>query len=142
MPLRLLSSYGYFMNRIASVVLLFLLASTSAFAAEKTVWQIGQFDQSSLEFPAAARDHVLYQADKGDWAKQWPGEQRTGSAYEIQFDLADAPRGQFLLKISTLTYLPRIPAIQVQINGHKGIFYLHPEVSYYLGDQRSIFDPH
>ena len=94
------------MNRIASVVLLFLLASASAFAAEKTVWQIGQFDQSSLEFPAAARDHVLYQVDKGDWAKQWPGVQRTGSSYEIQFDLADAPHGQFLLKISTLTYLP------------------------------------
>jgi alpha-mannosidase len=142
MPLRLPSSYGYFMNRIASVVLLFLLASTSAFAAEKTVWQIGLLDQSSLEYPQAARDHVLYQVEKGDWAKQWPGEQRTGSNYEVQFTLADAPHGQFLLKISTLTYLPRIPAIQVQINGHKGTFYLHPEVSYYLGDQRSIFDPH
>ena len=54
------------MNRIASVVLLFLLASTSAFAAEKTVWQIGLMDQSSLEYPQVAREHILYQVDKGD----------------------------------------------------------------------------
>jgi alpha-mannosidase len=129
------------MNRIVSIAL-FLLASVSAFAQEKTVWQIGVSDQSSLEFPAVPLDHVVYQADKGDWARQWPGEQRTGSNYEIQFHLAELPRGKFRLRISTLTYLPRIPAIQASINGRKGAFYLHPAVSYYLGDQRSIFDPH
>jgi alpha-mannosidase len=133
---------GLFMIRIACVLLLCLLTLSSASAEEKTVWQIGKYDQSSLEFSSAPRDHALYQIGKSDWAKDWPGEQRTGSAYEIQFNIEDAPHGKFLLKISTLTYLPRVPALQVQINGHKGIYYLHPEVSYYLGDQRSIFDPH
>ena len=130
------------MNRCVYFFLLCLLALTSAFAEEKTLWQIGKLDQSSMEFPAAPRDRVLYQPGKSDWARDWPGEQRTGSAYEIQFNLDNPPHGIFLLKVSTLTYLPRIPALQVQINGHKGTYYLHPELSYYLGDQRSIFDPH
>jgi alpha-mannosidase len=130
------------MNRCAYVILLCLLAVATASAEEKTLWQIGKYDQSSMEFPAGPRDHALYQPGKSDWAKDWPGEQRTGSAYEVRFNLEKAPQGIFLLKISTLTYLPRIPALQVQINGHKGTYYLHPELSYYLGDQRSIFDPH
>ncbi len=130
------------MNRPATFLLLCLLAFASASAEENTLWQIGKLDQSSMEFPSGPRDHVLYQPGKSHWAKDWPGEQRTGSAYEIAFNLEKAPAGIFLLKISVLTYLPRIPALEVQINGHKGTYYLHPELSYYLGDQRSIFDPH
>ena len=130
------------MNRPAIFLLLCLLAFASASAEENTLWQIGKLDQSSMEFPSGPRDHVLYQPGKSDWAKDWPGEQRTGSAYEIAFNLEKVPAGIFLLKISVLTYLPRIPALEVQINGHKGTYYLHPKLSYYLGDQRSIFDPH
>ena len=34
-----------------------------------------------------------------------------------------------------------MPVIDVQINGHEGTYYLHPDLSYYIGDQRSVFDP-
>jgi hypothetical protein len=80
------------MNRRVNFLLLCLLALASASAEENTLWQIGKLDQSSMEFSPGPRDHVLYQSGKSNWAKDWPGEQRTGSTYEIVFNLGKAVR--------------------------------------------------
>jgi alpha-mannosidase len=101
----------------------------------RALWEIGKFDQSTREFSAAPATQVLYQVGKSDWAKDWPGEERSGSLYEIQFDLNAAPRGVYQLKLSALTSYPRTPALQIEINGHKELYYLHPR-PIYLADQR------
>src|SRR5665213_3431050 len=110
------------MKRVLSVsIFLTLFVSTSflsAFCQTKTIWEIGKYDQSAEEFKAS-HDHVVYQVGKSDWTQDWPRWQRTGSPYEIQFNLAAAPQGAYHLKISLLTGYLRTPDMQVEINGHK-----------------------
>lgn len=122
------------MKRVLSVsICLTLFASTSfvpALCQTRTIWEIGKYDQSAAEFMASQGDHVVYQVGKSDWARDWPGEQRTGSTYEIRFNLDAAPRGTYLLKISLLTGYLRTPDMQVEINGHKGIFYVRSKPLY------------
>jgi len=120
---------------LAGLVAFCALAVAAGNCQTTTIFEIGKPDQSIREFSAAPGDHVVYQAGKNDWATQWPGEQRSGSRYEIQFDLAAPPRGVFHLKISALTSYPRIPTLQIEINGHKGVYYLYPK-PLYLGEQR------
>lgn len=112
------------------------LAMTAAAAGEtKTIWEIGKFDHSIHEFSAPARSTATYEVGKSDWKRDWPADEASGSRYEIQFPLSARPTGVFTLKISTLVWTPRVPAIKIQINGHEGLYYLHP-TSLYLGDQR------
>ena len=110
-------------------------AVSPALSQTKPVWEIGRFDQSIREFNAPPASHVVYVVGKSDWAKDWPGEQRSGSEYEVHFDLNSAARGVYFLKISALTSFPRTPALQIQINRHKELYYLHPK-PIYLADQR------
>jgi hypothetical protein len=116
------------MKRVLSVsIFLTFFVSTSflpALCQARTIWEIGKYDQSAAEFKGSQGDHVVYQVGKSDWAQDWPGEQRTGSTYEIQFNLDAAPQGAYLLKISLLTGYLRTPDMQVEINGHKGIYYV------------------
>jgi hypothetical protein len=100
-----------------------------------TLWELGKLDQSVREFNAVPASHVVYQVGKSDWAQDWPGVQTSGSLYEINFDLSATPRGVYQLKVSALTSYPRTPALQIEINGHKGLYYLHPK-PIYLADQR------
>jgi hypothetical protein len=119
-----------------------LLAAASLIAQPRQVWEIGTFDQSSREFSAGGQGQVVFRVGQSDWRKDWPGEQIAGRPFRIDFELAGMPKGVFTLKIAALTYRPRVPSLQVDVNGKRGVFYLQPKVSYYLGDQRSIFDPH
>ena len=82
------------------------------------------------EFKGSQSDHLVYKVGKSDWAQDWPRWQRTGSAYEIQFNLDAAPQGVYLLKISLLTGYTRTPDMQVEINGHKGIYYVRSKPIY------------
>jgi alpha-mannosidase len=117
-------------------------------AAEQTIWQIGQFDQSSREFHARPNfrdlhDNPVFTVGKSDPAKDWPAVQ-PGSAnsdagsrshpYTFLFDLAGEPRGVFRLVVSVLLTRPRVPGFQVEINGKTGLFHFHRKVSYYPGD--------
>ena len=130
-------------------------------AASKAVWQIGKFDQSSGEFnqgevrpPVFASAHpksdVLYIVGKSKPATDWPAFQ-PGSAngraefrphpYTIQFDLSEAPRGLYTLKVALLVETPRVPRLQVDINGHRALLYQHPTLNYAGGDVSSVFLP-
>ena len=73
--------------------------------------------------------------EKAIGQKTGPASSGRGSLYEIHFGLNAAPRGVYLLKVSALTSYPRIPALQIDINGHKGLYYLHPK-PIYLAEQR------
>lgn len=120
---------------VLSLVFLASAASQTALSQTATLWEIGKFDHSIFEFRAPFSNHVDYQVGKSDWAQDWPGVERSGALYEIHFDLSAPPRGVFWLKISALTSYPRVPALQIQLNGHKELFYLHPK-PIYLADQR------
>jgi alpha-mannosidase len=117
-------------------------------AAEQTVWEIGRFDQSSEEFqadPDFSDPHYnpIFRVGKSDMAKDWPGEQPasanpdTGARphpYTIIFNLTNPPRGAYRLVVSVILNRPRVPNLQVAINGKSGLFYFHRQVSYYPGD--------
>lgn len=103
-----------------------------------TVWEIGKFDQSFREFKASPSGHVVYQVGKSDWAQDWPSQEQAGAAYEIRFDLDSTPQGVFSLKISLLTGFFRVPDMQVEINGHTGIYLVRPR-PLYTGDS-SVWD--
>ena len=122
------------MKRVLSVsIFLTFFVSISflpAFCQTRTIWEIGKYDQSAEEFKAGQSDHLVYQVGKSDWAQDWPRWQRTGSTYEIQFNLNTAPQGAYLLKISLLTGYLRTPDMQVEINGHKGIYYVRSKPIY------------
>jgi len=117
-------------------------------AAEQTVWEIGRFDQSSGEFHAHVdfsdpHYNPTFTVGKSDPAKDWPGEQ-PGSAnsdagarphpYTIVFNLKNPPGGTYRLVVSVILNRPRVPKLQVEINGKSGLFYFHRKVSYYPGD--------
>jgi len=143
------------MNRDALVVFLTLasfatlsVAVKPLAAAEQTVWEIGQFDQSSAEFHARANFsdphyNPIFTVGKSDPSKDWPREQ-PGSAnpdaagrphpYTVVFNLANPPRGTYRLVVSVVLNRPRVPNLQVEINGKSGLFYFHSKVSYYPGD--------
>ncbi len=126
-------------------------------AASEAVWQIGRFNESPSELagppvsgsqsPAA---QVLYIVGKSKPQVDWPAHQE-GSAiggagvhphpYTIQFELPDAPVGVYTLKIGLLSESARVASLQVQLNGHTGLFYQHPQLSYTGGDREMVVSP-
>ena len=151
-------------NRALKIIILFfslaLLLSfqfpTTVQAASQAIWQVGTFDQSSQEFKAEGIDYLnpaqdpVFIVGKSDPAKDWyafqPGSGNGAAGgrphpFTIKFDLAGSPQGVFSLKVGLLTYMPRTPRLQVEINGHRGWFYLHPKLNYAGGDTSSVFVP-
>jgi alpha-mannosidase len=110
-------------------------------AQTRTVWQIGKFDQSPVEFQGTASAPAVYEVGKSDWRKDWPGEQSVDTPRSIVFSL-ESVRGTYTLKITVLVERPRVPAMRLEINGHAGTFYLHPKLSYSRSDFTYAFDPH
>lgn len=103
-----------------------------ATAEYKTLWEIGKPDQSRFEFHASPVQHVVYRVGESDWGRDWPSQQRLDTSYEIQFTLKEVPRGQFALRASLLVHYQN-PDLQVEINGHRGLAFIHGE-PLYTGD--------
>ncbi len=119
-----------------------LLCALPVAAEVRTVWQIGKFDRSPLEYsPTAAEGAVNFRVGQSDWKTGWPARQGINQPYRIQFSL-ESLNGVYSLKIAMLIERPRVPNIEVSVNGHSGIFYLHPRLSYHPGDFSYAFDPH
>ena len=132
-----------------------------ASAASEVVWQIGKFDRSSLEFtlreapapkPGAVKTQsdVVYVIGKSQAETDWPGFQPGSSngkagyrphPYAIQFDLPSAPRGLYTLKVALLVESPRVPRLEVAINGHRALYFQHPVLDYSGGDVTNVFLP-
>ncbi len=132
-----------------------------AVAASTVVWQIGKFDQSSGEFnqgsvppapavAAQAKNDLVYVIGKSNADKDWPASQPGSSngmagyrphPYAIQFDLPSSPRGLYTLKVALLVESPRVPRLEVAINGHRALYFQHPVLDYSGGDLSSVFLP-
>jgi hypothetical protein len=133
---------------LAAIIFISIAAPRRASAADRTIWEIGKFDQSSFEFNrhvdfSDTQNAPVYTVGKSDPAKDWPAEQ-PGSAvkdaggkphpYTILFDLTEPPRGVWHLDVGVIISRSRVPALRVELNGKSGLFYFHRKVSYYPGD--------
>ncbi|MEO6982833.1 MAG: polysaccharide lyase family protein, partial [Edaphobacter sp.] len=128
----------------------------AAGAQQRTIWQIGQFDDSSREFHdsfgvdyASASSDVNYVVGKStarDWLRFQPGPAngRAGARlhpFRIDFTLKEAPRGTYVLKLAMLYETPRLSALRVEVNGHAGVFTFAPKLDYAAGDWEGTFVP-
>jgi hypothetical protein len=127
----------------------------------QTLWQIGTFNFSSGEFNTGKggaplfgqrfpKGELVYVVGKSSPDKDWPAYQpgsangRAGFAphpYTIQFDLAEVPQGLVTLKVSLLVENARTPRLGVEINGHRALFYRHPQPNYVGGDREMVVNP-
>ncbi len=139
---------------------LFLMV-LAASAEPSVVWQIGKFDEASLEFrtglatdPAAAvmspDKFPVFVVGQSDPAKDWyayqPGTSNGKAGFRahpfsVRFELPQAPRGLYTLKLALLAYTPRLPVLEVSVNGHRGRFFQHPVLIYSGGNIANHFLP-
>ncbi len=142
--------------RKACLFLVLGMACVSCFAQERVIWRIGTFDHASGEFRAKSEDYnnpkidPVYRVGKSkdgeDWQRFQPGP-ANGMAggrehpFTILFDLHDPMAGVFRLKIAILYETPRLSHLKVDLNGHSGIFYFHPQLDYGAGDWEGTFVP-
>lgn len=135
-------------------IILILALTSPVVAAEKVIWQLGRPDHSDHEFTAwpnpQAKEPLLVRLGSGQEEKQWPrfhpgsANEATGAhpyTYVLAFNLAEPPRGTFFLNLSLLFRHPRVPALQVEVNGHQGFYYPAPKTSSDLGDEDDAFNP-
>jgi hypothetical protein len=123
-------------------IVLSLILSTSALAQEgRSIWKIGEFDDSSAEFSeqvTSSSPYVVSSSRSRDWPRTQqavlPGKIAEASPRKIQFNLLTAPRGAYQLKIGLIVHTPRVAVLQVEVNGHLGWFYQQPEIYYREGN--------
>jgi hypothetical protein len=125
-----------------------------AHGAERIIWKLGEVDRSDHEFavsPDLERTGpvVLRVDDKQAGARKWPrfhpgsGNGALGGrahTFTLAFELA-APQGVCYLDLSLLFRQPRVPAVEVAVNGHRGRFYFDPDPMFELGSGDDQFNP-
>jgi hypothetical protein len=127
--------------------LLLLLLAVGALAQERAVWKIGSFDDSSAEFGEQASMTRPFVVGEGE-PKQWPrvqqavvpGKAADGQPRRIRFELAEAPRGTYRLRLGLIVHTPRAPLVEADVNGHKGWFHQRPD-RYREGNQEASIFP-
>ena len=154
------SARGRVLQRLLLVVIMTGFCQYAQ-AAATVVWQIGTFDKSSMEFklheapapkPGAgqAQTDSVYVIGKSKAETDWPAFQPGSSngvagyrphPYAIQFELPSAPRGLYTLKVALLVESPRVPRLELSINGHRALYFQHPVLDYTGGDGSSVFLP-
>ncbi|HEX5425104.1 MAG TPA: polysaccharide lyase family protein [Candidatus Acidoferrales bacterium] len=116
-------------------------------ARGQTIWQIGTFNHSSVEFNHDLRFdnpnlHVVYTigtSKPSDWPAYQPGSRVPEAKdrtfpYEIEFTLPQRPTNGYVLEIGLVFNNPRYPNLLVDVNGKQGLYYVQRHVSYYPGD--------
>jgi hypothetical protein len=117
--------------------------------AQKVVWQIGEFDQTSREF-----GHDFNLDDENlkpiftigeSKIADWPASQATrvdGTSgkhpvpYTIVFRMDKPVAVNYRLTIAAFLVNPAVPDLLVNINGHTGRYFFDRKISYYAGDDR------
>ncbi len=138
---------------VAGMTFLAWLAAPAP-AAEKVIWKIGEPDQSDHEFASTnllSGKPVVVRVEGGGEAKQWPkfhpgsGNGAFGGRphkFSLVFQLpAPVPHGTFSLDLSLLFRQPRVPAVELEVNGHAGRYYFDPEPMFELGSGDDQFNP-
>jgi hypothetical protein len=111
------------------------------------VWQIGEFNHSSIEFNhnvdfGNPKLNVIYTVGASH-ASDWPAYQPVSGSpdvhgraipFTIVFYMRQHPHGNYLLTIGLVLNGHRHADLLVTVNGKKGFYYVHRKVSYYPGD--------
>jgi alpha-mannosidase len=131
--------------RFSSLVSLALLAAAAAGlplrSQETTVWRIGTFDHSSAEFSGRVGSQpVVVDAGAPDAARNWPASQagslnaRSGPqthARTIRFRMSEAPGGSYALDLAIMAGNPRLPRLELELNGAQATAYIDRRLSYH-----------
>lgn len=139
---------------IATVLLLAGVAACAA-AQQRLVWQIGKFDDSSQEFRSQGIDYaspasdVVYTVGKSndsDWPRFQPGPANAIAGgrlhpFRVDFALKERPSGVYRLRVAMLYETPRLSSLELNVNGHTGMFYFHPKLDFAAGDWEGTFVP-
>jgi alpha-mannosidase len=110
------------------------------------MWQIGEFNKSSDEFGAQARG--TFDAKSGR-AKDWGATQRAvlpakadaAAARVIRFELPVEPSGAYRLRLGLLLTTPRLPVVQLEVNGRRGWFHQRPARDFEEGNLEAYIFP-
>ena len=138
---------------VAAVVVVFAFGPASA--RERVLWTIGKLDGSSGELnnqsvnyanPKSDPVYVVGKSQARDWYRFQPGPANglTGGRehpFKIRFELKDAPKGTYRLKVGMLYETPRLSFLKLSVNGHGGLFYFHPRLDFRAGDWEGTFVP-
>ncbi len=142
--------------KLAAAILFLLLTAACPLrlTAEnpEIVWRLGTFDRSSAEFvDGSPKRPVVYSIDQSVPEKDWyanaaaffPSHKPDPSSAPraIQFSLGSKPANAYRIRVSLLIEQSSVPALQIAINGHAGLFYLHPKLDYSMGDTMAAFFP-
>jgi alpha-mannosidase len=141
---------------LALLVVLMGLCFTAGAQSDSTwskVFQIGTFDRSSTEFhQEGPKKPVTFVVGQSDPAKDWyagqaasPAEQPasgeiTSAPRTIQFTLPNAPEAVYRLHIALVLGSRAVPAMRVNINEKRGIFYLQSKLNSTLGGMDDSFE--
>jgi hypothetical protein len=118
------------------------------------VWNLGEPDRSEHEFSAspnaATNKPVIVQIGSGNELRQWPkfhpgsGNGAYGGrpyAFTLVFDLpAPHSQGVFYLDLSLLFRQPRVPALDLDVNGHGARFFFDPDPMFEIGNTDDQFN--
>ncbi len=117
-----------------------LLAAPTLPAVETTVWRLGKFDHTSAEFQGRETDTPpVIDANAPDGAAHWPARQagsrnlKEGSrahARVVRFALQEPPSGIYTLSLAVLVGNPRVPRLELDLNGTPASVYLDRRVTY------------
>lgn len=137
----------------AAAVVMVAVACFRAQGAEKTLWNIGKVDNSTLEFngkwdfaSGGDPDYVIGRSDtRKDWSGFHPGsrDQAHGSRphpFTVSFDLRDQPAGVFYLTLDLLFKSAGIPQYVIELHGHRGRFFPSPRLSGEIGDPETAWN--
>jgi hypothetical protein len=133
-------------QRYLPAFILTLAFAVCAGAQAPPVWQIGEFNKSSDEFGAQAR--ATFDAKSGR-AKEWgatqqavvPAKADAAAARRIRFELPGEPSGAYRLRLGLLITTPRLPVVQLEVNGHRGWFHQRPERDFEEGNVEAFTFP-
>ncbi len=136
--------------------LILAMLAPVANAQTHTVWQIGSFDDSSREFhDSFGVDYVNPSSDPvftvgvstaKDWLRFQPGP-ANGLAggrehpFRIKFQMKEKADGAYFLKVAVLYETPRLSALSIDVNGHRGRVTFRPTLDYAAGDWEGTFVP-
>jgi hypothetical protein len=118
-----------------------LAAGLPLWSQETTIWRIGTFDHASAEFGGRVGSQpVVVDAGAPDAARLWPATQsgtlnaRSGPqshSRTIRFKMAEAPSGSYALDLAIMAGNPRLPRLELDLNGAQGAAYIDRRLSYH-----------
>ncbi|HVN78076.1 MAG TPA: glycosyl hydrolase-related protein [Terriglobia bacterium] len=123
-------------------------------AKEQVLWQLGKIDHSEHEFAAplnaADLSPVRVRIGESTAEKSWPrfhpgsGNGNMGGrarSYIIEFPVVGKPMGSYYLNLDLIFRNPRVPLMEVKINGHTGYVLFDPQPSHDLAEEADAFNP-